>query len=50
LFSFACINYCPVQAVQIRGSKTPERGRYHHACADFAKIAGQKQGIDKETI
>ncbi len=43
LFCFACMNYCPLQAVQIRGTKTPERGRYHHPCADFAKIAGQKQ-------
>ncbi len=30
LFCFACIHYCPAQAIQIRRSKSAARGRYHH--------------------
>lgn len=30
VFCFACLNYCPCKAIQIRNSKSLERGRYHH--------------------
>ena len=41
-FCFACIHNCPAQAIQIRGKKTAERGRYRHPAVSADDIAGQK--------
>jgi len=45
---FACLNYCPEQAVQVKStwylkSRTTENGRYHHPEITAKDIAGQKQ-------
>ena len=40
---FACLHYCPMQAVQIRGRKTQAKGRYHHPTVNANDIAGQKR-------
>jgi Formate hydrogenlyase subunit 6/NADH:ubiquinone oxidoreductase 23 kD subunit (chain I) len=45
LFCFACINYCPKRAIQVKHSKTLIRHRYHHAEVGPAEIAAQKRGI-----
>ncbi|HBE80460.1 MAG TPA: ferredoxin [Firmicutes bacterium] len=47
-FCFACINYCPAQAIQVKRSKSPERGRYHHSAISPAEIAGQKIDLSDE--
>jgi formate hydrogenlyase subunit 6/NADH:ubiquinone oxidoreductase subunit I len=47
LFCFACINYCPVKAIQIKGTKTATRGRYHHAEVSAKDIAEQKRSFEK---
>lgn len=44
---FACINYCPVQAVQVKStpalkSYTSVQGRYHHPAVTANEIAEQK--------
>lgn len=44
---FACINFCPAQAVQIKStavlkSYTSEHGRYHHPAMTAQDIAAQK--------
>ena len=44
---FACINYCPAQAVQIKStpalkSYTSVQGRYHHPAVTANEIAEQK--------
>lgn len=41
-FCFACLHYCPVQAIQLNKRKTLTRGRYHHADVSADDIAGQK--------
>lgn len=41
-FCFACIHYCPAQAIQVKKSKTAEKGRYSHPQITAAEIAGQK--------
>ncbi|HEX3048249.1 MAG TPA: 4Fe-4S dicluster domain-containing protein, partial [Bacillota bacterium] len=41
-FCFACIHYCPAQAIQVGKSKTPEKGRYFHPEVTAKDIAGQK--------
>ncbi len=46
-FCFACINYCPVQAIQIKGTKTNTLGRYHHENISATHIAMQKLGGEK---
>lgn len=38
----ACIHYCPCQAVQIRKTKTPRLGRYHHPDITAADIMEEK--------
>jgi len=38
----ACLNYCPVQAVQMKKSHTDKNGRYYHPFATANEIAGQK--------
>ncbi|HBF36713.1 MAG TPA: ferredoxin [Firmicutes bacterium] len=45
LFCFACINYCPNQAIQLKGSQTSTQGRYHHGEISQAAIAEQKKGL-----
>lgn len=45
---YACLNYCPAKAVQIRTkwymrSYTPKNGRYPHPWADWKDIAAQKK-------
>jgi ferredoxin len=44
---FACLNYCPQQAIQVKSSwylrsHTPENGRYHHPQITASDIAAQK--------
>ncbi|HYF81565.1 MAG TPA: EFR1 family ferrodoxin [Clostridia bacterium] len=44
---YACINYCPVQSIQIKSKKymkiyTEKNGRYHHPEATVNDISGQK--------
>lgn len=44
---YACINYCPVQSIQIKSKKymkfyTDKNGRFHHPEATVNDIAGQK--------
>ncbi len=41
-YCYACIHYCPVQAIQIRKGKTTKNKRYHHAEINAVDIAGQK--------
>lgn len=48
-FCFACIHYCPAHAIQIRGKKTAERGRYQHPRINADDIAGQKQPVEEGT-
>lgn len=43
IYCFACLHYCPVEAVQLRGRKTITKGRYHHSEVRAADIAVQKQ-------
>ncbi|MGB6369814.1 MAG: EFR1 family ferrodoxin [Atribacterota bacterium] len=40
-YCYACINYCPMQSVQIK-SFTEKNGRYSHPYATANNIAGQK--------
>ena len=42
LYCFACLHYCPVEAIQIKGRKTIAKGRYHHTDVKAADIARQK--------
>jgi formate hydrogenlyase subunit 6/NADH:ubiquinone oxidoreductase subunit I len=42
VYCFACLHYCPVEAIQIRGRKTTTKGRYHHPEVKTADIPGQK--------
>lgn len=46
---FACLNFCPRKAVQIRSlpfveSRSPENGRYPHPYATIADLEDQKRG------
>jgi len=43
VYCFACLHYCPVEAIQIKGRKTLTKGRYHHADVKAADIARQKR-------
>ncbi|MBN1536593.1 MAG: EFR1 family ferrodoxin [Anaerolineales bacterium] len=43
VYCFACLHYCPVEAVQIEGRKTTIKGRYHHSEVKAIDIARQKQ-------
>jgi len=40
---FACIHWCPAQAIQIRGKATTRRGRYHHPDVSVDDIASQQR-------
>jgi formate hydrogenlyase subunit 6/NADH:ubiquinone oxidoreductase subunit I len=42
VYCFACLHYCPVQAIQIKKRSTTTKGRYHHAKVGAVDIAGQK--------
>ncbi|MBD3190632.1 MAG: ferredoxin [Candidatus Heimdallarchaeota archaeon] len=42
-FCFACISYCPVQAIQAKRKRTTKKGRYHHPAISAKDIAMQKQ-------
>lgn len=44
MYCFACLHYCPQQAVQIKKSKTPVRGRYHHPEVSAEEIIMQRNG------
>ncbi|MBN2085130.1 MAG: EFR1 family ferrodoxin [Anaerolineales bacterium] len=48
LYCFACLHWCPVEAVQIRGRNTVGKGRYHHPAVTAAEIARQKIGMEEE--
>ena len=41
-YCFACLHFCPGEAVQIRGRKTASKGRYHHPEIKAGDIALQK--------
>lgn len=41
-FCFACISYCPVQAIQAKRKRTTKKGRYHHPEITAKDIAEQK--------
>ncbi|MBN2050800.1 MAG: EFR1 family ferrodoxin [Spirochaetales bacterium] len=41
-YCLACLHLCPVQAIQVRNSKTAERKRIHHPDVDWRAIAAQK--------
>ncbi|MBN1877033.1 MAG: EFR1 family ferrodoxin [Anaerolineae bacterium] len=47
-YCFACLHYCPVQAIQIRGRSTIAKGRYHHPEITVADITRQKHEEGKE--
>ena len=40
-YCFACLHYCPAEAIQIKGRKTANKGRYHHSAIKAADIAAQ---------
>ncbi|WP_213505197.1 EFR1 family ferrodoxin [Paenibacillus faecis] len=46
-FCFACINYCPRQAIQIRKTKSMTKGRYRHPLYTAHDIARQKGGTER---
>jgi len=53
-FCYACLNYCPTQAVQIKSkwymkSYTKRNGRYPHPWATVKDIAGQKDRANPGT-
>ncbi|MFW9924447.1 MAG: EFR1 family ferrodoxin [Candidatus Thorarchaeota archaeon] len=41
-YCFACISYCPTQAIQAKGKRTKKKGRYHHPGITLKEIAKQK--------
>jgi formate hydrogenlyase subunit 6/NADH:ubiquinone oxidoreductase subunit I len=43
IYCLACLHFCPVEAIQIRGRKTTTKERYHHPQVKAADIAGQKR-------
>lgn len=44
-YCFACINYCPAKAIQIRRTKTKTSGRYHREGIGAEDIAAQKATV-----
>jgi ferredoxin len=42
-YCFACISYCPMQAIQAKGKRTKKKGRYHHPDITASDIASQKK-------
>lgn len=41
-YCFACLHFCPAQAVQMKNRKTTQRARYHHPEITAWDVAGQK--------
>ncbi len=41
-YCFACLNYCPSCAIQVKGKNTIKRGRYHHPSISVKDILDQK--------
>lgn len=41
-YCFACLHFCPEEAVQIRGRRTAKKSRYHHPAVRAADIIAQK--------
>ncbi|MBI9051824.1 MAG: EFR1 family ferrodoxin [Anaerolineaceae bacterium] len=41
-YCFACLHYCPSQAIQLAGRNTIEKGRYHHPAIKVNDIIEQK--------
>lgn len=41
-YCFACLHFCPLQAIQIEGRNTIGKGRYHHPTIKVRDIAKQK--------
>ena len=39
----ACVNWCPVQAIQYRGARTESKSRYTHPAASWKDIARQRR-------
>ncbi len=42
IYCFACISYCPKEAIQAKGKRTSKKGRYHHPLISVEDIAQQK--------
>ncbi len=42
-FCFACIHFCPANAIQLRSTKSKIRRRYHHPQVTAPEIADQKE-------
>ena len=47
LFCFACIGFCPVQAIQAKRKRTTKKGRYHNPNITAKDIAKQKEEMEK---
>jgi len=43
IYCFACLHFCPVQAIQIHRRNTQKRGRYHHPQVTADDIIKQKE-------
>ncbi len=39
---FACVHWCPARAIQVRGTASARRGRYHHPDASLDDLASQR--------
>jgi ferredoxin len=42
-YCFACLHYCSEEALQIRGRRTEDKGRYHHPAIRTVDITAQKK-------
>ena len=42
---FACLHYCPEQAIQVRMSNTRDKGRFHFPGIGYRSIAEQRTGV-----
>ncbi|MBN1216192.1 MAG: EFR1 family ferrodoxin [Candidatus Lokiarchaeota archaeon] len=42
MYCFACLHFCPMKAIQIKGRKTEKKGRYHHPEITVKDIINQK--------
>ncbi|MBD3213156.1 MAG: ferredoxin [Candidatus Lokiarchaeota archaeon] len=45
LYCFACISYCPTEAIQAKRLRTTKKGRYHHPDIKATEISKQKLPI-----
>jgi len=48
LYCFACLHYCPVEAIQIEWRNTITKGRYHHPEIKASDITRQKQPPEQQ--